>query len=124
MKFAVGGGGDCLLYYAILGPVILEPFGCHGRGRGARTQTWSRSMACRPAIAMDTFCDAACFRVGCLVCGQCFTICSAHDPERRITFASDGFLKLTGYTNEQVIGKPALFLVVSQTRWPAGLLLG
>lgn len=46
---------------------------------------------------------------------QCFTICSAHDPERRITFASDGFLKMTGYTNEQVIGKPALFLVVSQT---------
>lgn len=49
------------------------------------------------------------------MCGQCFTICSAHDPERRITFASDGFLKMTGYTNEQVIGKPALFLVVSPT---------
>jgi PAS domain S-box-containing protein len=52
------------------------------------------------------------------VCGQCFTICSAHDPERRITFASDGFLKMTGYTNEQVIGKPALFLVVSPTHEP------
>lgn len=45
---------------------------------------------------------------------QCFVLCSATMPGNTIIFASEGFLELTGYSLDQVLGRPALFLTVSQ----------
>lgn len=41
---------------------------------------------------------------------QCFVLCSATMPGNTIIFASEGFLELTGYSLDQVLGRPALFL--------------
>jgi PAS domain-containing protein len=49
---------------------------------------------------------------------QCFTLCSASLPGNSIIYASEGFLKLTGYSKDQVMGRPALFLAVSPTGLP------
>ena len=46
---------------------------------------------------------------------QCFVISDPALPDNPIVFASQGFLELTGYTNEQVLGRNCRFLQGAET---------